>query len=312
MVDSKNNKPIYDSAFVDKIFVDIDEPSEWEKVKLINKNLIENNILHTIVFSGKGFHIYIFVNEVDGGVAGWVKKEAIVRWVDENLVKKYDLKVDRVVIGDLARITRIPNTFNFKRGRFCVPLTSKQMNMSYEEICNFAKKQNFEWEFFGRNLVSLNVNNVKREIREFDRNVNLDELENKYKNWLNVITSKIEWPPFLQKIIEKHKKYWDRAEGWRDRFLIIVWLKENGVSYEECILILKNILTREEFVHCVFEEQQPYHIYKRDLTKDPYFFPTIQQLKNYYDLTEEDINFLLSHPLYLSEEDLDKLEKEMG
>jgi len=296
IIDKEKSKPNYDSAEVDKIFIDVDEPSEWEKIKYYHQLLKEQNILHTIVFSGKGFHIYIFAKLSNDNVQGWIKKEAI-----RNFVFKYfnDLKYDRVVIGDLARITRVPNTFNFKRKRWCVPLTSKQLSMSYDEVSEFAKSQNYEWEFFGKKRIVLDVKDVERGIRRFSE---VDE-----NNLRKIILTEPVLPPFLRKIVERKKLYWNRETGWKERFFLILWLKEIGFTFNECLAYLKNVLTPAEFAHCVYEEKQPQYIYQKEFTNDPYHFPNLEVLRQYFDISKEDEEFFQKYKLYLDEEDLVKI-----
>ncbi|MEM5866354.1 MAG: hypothetical protein QXG39_00340 [Candidatus Aenigmatarchaeota archaeon] len=295
VVDRERNKPFYDSAVVDKIFIDVDEPSELPNLLNIHQWLCKKELLHTIIFSGKGFHLYIILKELDEGLSGWIKKEAIRRWVLDNI---QNLKFDEVVLGDLARITRIPNTFNFRRGRFCIPLTSEHLEKSYEEICEIARKQNFKYEFFGKKKVSLNVKEVKSTWENLEKNFKFEERG-------QVILTPIDFPPFIKKIIEKKKKFWDKSMGWKERYIIILWLKENGYTFKECVEYLKTILTKEEFIHCVYDEKQPQYIYSKEFTKNPYHFPTIPCLLRYgFQLTEEDFKFFEENRLYLRMEDL--------
>jgi hypothetical protein len=293
-IDSEKNQPIYDSAEIDKIFVDVDEPSEWEAIKHYHNLLTEQNILHTLVFSGKGFHIYVFCKLSDEDVQGWVKKEAIRNFITSTFKK---LKYDEVVVGDLARITRIPNTFNFRRKRWCIPLSSKFLELSYDEICKKAEKQNLEWDFFGKKKIVLKVEEIKNEVKKFNE-VDIEDVK-------KILITEPIFPPFLKKIIDKKKYFWDRSGGWKERYLIILWLKEIGFTFKECVAYLKSILTKPEFVHCVFEEKQPQYLYSKEFTKNPYHFPKIEKLKEYgFKIEKEDEEFFKTHKIYLEEEDL--------
>jgi hypothetical protein len=300
-IDGERQQPIYESAEVDKIFLDVDDVSEWEAVKHYHNLLEAQNILHTLIFSGKGFHIYVFCKLSNDDVEGWIKKESMRDWVTSTFKK---LKYDEVVVGDLARITRVPNTFNFRRRRWCIPLTSKHLNLSYEEVRELAKNQNKDWEFFGRKLVKLDVRDVKREINKFSIE-NEEEIK-------KVLIIQPTFPPFLKKIVERKKYFWDKSCGWKERYLIILWLKEIGYTFKECVAYLKSILTKPEFIHCVYEEKQPQYLYGKEFTKNPYHFPSIERLlEEGFKLEKEDYEFFKTHKIYLSEEDLEKVEENM-
>lgn len=302
-VDKEKNKPDYNSALVDKIFLDIDESNEWDNLRKFHDRLKERNIQHTVMFSGRGFHIYIFCKVVNGNAEGWVKSQAIKQWVQDNVK---DLKYDNVVVGDLARITRIPNTFNFKGRRFCIPLTEEMIRKTYEEISEIARRQNFNYQFYGDTKIELKVENVTISSVEKDYEKMLSEETTEETD----IVLEVEFPPFLKKILAQKKETWGKESGWKDRALVIIWLKEQGFSLRQTIQFLKLHFTVSEYRHSVLEEKQPFYIFKRDLTHNPFHFPNIKKLlDDGYKLSKEDLEFFKSNRLYLSEEEFKNLIK---
>ena len=52
--------------------------------------------------------------------------------------------------------------------------------------------------------------------------------------------------------------------GWRERFIVIMYFKENGFTIQEVYNILKDNLTEDKFRHCVNEERQLQYLFERD------------------------------------------------
>jgi len=295
-------RPVYDSAVIDKVFVDIDKENEYDKLLDIHEYLTKKDIKHTIFFSGRGFHLYVFTKILDIP-EGWVKKQALVNYIESELGEKFGLQVDKVCVGDLARLTRIPNTFNFKRRRFCIPLDDKLLYSGYNYIRQCALKQKFDYNIWGakeidlmkwvKDVEMLNTSNI------LTKSDYIQQTYSVIKEGCEEFDFLPDFPPFLDKIISRKKESWNKELGWRERALIIIWLKEHTFTLQQTIAFLRKILTKEEFIHCVMEERQPYYIYRRDKTPNPYHFPNMQTLMNNgFDLTEEDINFFRRYKLY--------------
>ena len=57
--------PVEDSVIIDRIFLDFDAHEDnldmaWRDVKVVMEMVIENDYLHTLFFSGRGFHLFLF------------------------------------------------------------------------------------------------------------------------------------------------------------------------------------------------------------------------------------------------------------
>lgn len=261
-----NNKTLdFNSAFIDKVFLDLDSEKSWEETKTLHEHLMKEDLLHKIHFSGRGLHTFVIcqIDELKN------KKDAIYSYQDY-ITKKLNLTPDRQCFGDIARICRIPNTFNFKRKRFCIPLTEGDLKLSYDEVKEKAKRQQFKAQVFGSKLLDL---------KKFDKPISRYNIQMEFPEFESVDTgTDIEFPPCLKMIIAKHKKaYVDGAGNWEDRRLIICWIRDNGRSLNDCVNILKSLLSPEEFRHCMSEENhQPRYLYRRrDL-----FFPNCSTIEN--------------------------------
>jgi hypothetical protein len=279
-------KPDYGSAIIDKIFFDFDGDESFENVKSLHEKLKSLDLLHTIFFSGGGFHTYVFV-KLDNSLSPDKKSLAIIK-IAKKLAKGYD----EVCTGDLARLARLPNTFNFKRKRFCIPVSEEDLNKGLDFIKAKAKQQQPNFYFYGNKILNLNnlVNNYNEEQKisyinssQTIHNINIFEL-----------------PPFLIKILEEHKKGWVKSTGWRDRYLIILWLRELGFNKLDVKSFLAKNLTPDEYNHAVFEEKQVDYIFSdhRQFGEKAYIFPSPEVLRNWgYNLTQKDIDMVNS--LYL-------------
>lgn len=290
----ENGKINYDSGVINKLFFDLDENDCFEDAKRLHEYLSKKNIFHSIFMSGRGMHIIIYTTT---NVKN--KKDAVFN-SQNYFIKKLDLNVDKQVLGDLARLRRVPNTFNLKAKRFCVPITGEElMNLNSEEIYNLAKCQRFFNSVIGGKLFNLEHFDTKIKTRNGNDSLkyNIESISLKISNEINLlngITRNIEMPEFLFNLLKSRKWHWNKENGWRVRALIILWLRDKGLNIFECEEILKKFLTAEEFYHCKNVERQIEYLYKRDISSpNPMVFPTVNWLlANGFELTENDVKMV--------------------
>jgi len=142
----------YNSAIIDKLFFDFDKQYSdcfYEEMLRLHSYCEDRNISHSVIFSGEGFHIYILT-----GNNNLTNKKNTVYNAQTDLIKKLNLHIDTHVVGDISRLTRIPNTFNLK-GRFCIPLKHKQIHFPYSDILKLAQKQGNCIEVIGNKLLDI-------------------------------------------------------------------------------------------------------------------------------------------------------------
>jgi len=262
-------------SVIDVIWTDFDGLDKYDDMIRLHKYLSNNNLKHSITFSGLGWHIYTVTEEFkdDVQVMANTLRSALL-W----FAKTLNLKTDEQV-RDISRISRLPGSFNHKpdRQRFCVPLHLDEIETGPKHHTKLAQEtQRFYFEFYGEKKLDL----------EQFYNPN----DNKERETKTVID--FEMPPLINKILNNKKDKWEKEVGWGDRFITIVVLKCLGNSKEKVKEILKNNLSARELNHAIRTEKQVDYIYKRDGTSRELFIPGSKNLiSRGYELTDKDREF---------------------
>jgi len=256
------NNVNFDKPIIDKIFFDLDGKSAKDDLyQILDKT---ENYKKFIVFSGGGFHLYLLTK--DRVFRNPNTAKSTILYYQEEFTKDFDLKsLDRHVFGDIRRITRIPNTYNLKRKKFCIPILEKEIELA-EELSQQQRGEKLSRFIEGKKLLKLKEisEDFYFECKTFTED--LDLYEHDYKGEIELKNV----PPCIEKLLEKKKL------GWQERTVLILFLKENAYFINETLSILKKYLTPKKFYHCVREEKQPFYLYKRE----DMFFPTKQTLEN--------------------------------
>jgi len=139
--------PIESSVIIDRMFLDFDAHEDeldkaWRDVKQVMELVILRDYIHTLFFSGRGFHLFIFGKRT----SGMRNVQTLFREIKEYLISKVgkDITLDDRV-GQTTRLRRVPNTVNMSssdgRGnaRYCIPLNTNDLSLSIEEIIELAK-----------------------------------------------------------------------------------------------------------------------------------------------------------------------------
>lgn len=250
---------IGENAIIDKIFLDFDYDSDlkfFDNVKKVIKFLNKLNLYYYIRFSGRGFHIFIKLKDIQ------LKnpKHAIRAWVKE-MHQKTNTESDNAVIGDVRRVCRILGSMNMKTHHYCIPLDyTFLLSNTYHSICNKAKEINDD-------ISDIHHKGVLLDLSEYDNKEEvIYQIDINTKN-INVNT---EHPPCIQKMMR------DKELGYFERGQLIVYLRDDGYSLDEIIIILKNILSDSKYYHCTQEEGQPFYLYNRE----DMIFPSCKTLKD--------------------------------
>ena len=106
--------PVEDSVIIDRIFLDFDAHEDnldmaWRDVKVVMEMVIDNDYLHTLFFSGRGFHLFLFGKTT--------KNMRNVQTFFREVKQLLDLKVGKnnsldERVGQKTRLRRVPNTVN--------------------------------------------------------------------------------------------------------------------------------------------------------------------------------------------------------
>jgi hypothetical protein len=108
-----------------------------------------NNLAHIIIFSGRGFHIYVLV-EVDP-----INTILDVMYFQNRMIAELNIDLDHTILGNASHLIRIPGTFNPKRNRWCISLREQELN-DFEAIKRLAENQR-------TTIYKLKGNNLKLE-----------------------------------------------------------------------------------------------------------------------------------------------------
>jgi len=232
---------------VDKVFFDFDGSDSLKHALEFAKECLNKEYKFIPFFSGGGFHIYVFTNE------HWLQNAKVA-------LSRFQTQfngMDRTSVGDIARVATIPNTYNTRRGKFCIPISLDHMIQGYEYVANMATNQIFTPYIYGNSLVDLTGYDCPAE----DVIIKFDEPKIDVRNVDSL-------PPCINDILSNAKK------GFRGRFLIITYLKDMGYVRSQIEDLLREFCTGKEADHCIIKERQLDYLYWKDI-----MFPTCEQLK---------------------------------
>lgn len=269
---------------IDKLFFDLDNPKTcWEATKRMHKVLCEQDIRHVVLLSGGGYHIYVFSK-----ICSLMNKKNAIANAQHEIAKMCGVTigepkitdVDRHVIGDVARIARIPNTWNVSRRRFCVYLSDIDFDKTDEEIKLEAKQQRTKRQIFGTKLFDIKAFDCEPTMNSLEYMVMEGEMiEIKEDNHLIGVL-----PPFVRVMVLTHQ------DGHRDRFLTILACREAGIPLHICKSLCKKYWSQEKFYHALTGHglDQFDYIYRRE----GQIFPNWETLvREGYKITKDDIEF---------------------
>lgn len=238
--------PNYDTAVIDRIFMDFDEPNSYEKMLRAHHKLLKEHIMHYVIFSGGGYHIYaltLIENIIN-------KKPALKR-----CALKISEEQDMQVTGDLARISRIPFTFHMENRVWCTPLTEKEIMKGDKYIREMAKDLNLcpkKPEYFGNKKIKLSNYDYPAEMNEFVNSIETIELKMDF----NLNDIEMEYlPPCIQIPMLKE------IPGYEERKLYFMYIKSCGLKVNDAISLVKDTWCEKKKDHSFREERQPYKIW---------------------------------------------------
>ncbi len=139
------------SVILDRVFLDFDAHDDsindaWRDLKIIMALVYEKDYEHTLFFSGRGFHLFLF-----GELAKDMRSiqfffRDIKQYLIEHVGKNITLD-DRV--GQITRLRRVPNTVNMSSSDengnpyFCIPLLKEDLEGEIGNILTLAKRPRY-------------------------------------------------------------------------------------------------------------------------------------------------------------------------
>jgi len=282
--------PKYDSAIIDRVYVDCDnkiiigkdennkaiyEPVEengYRPLMKIHDWCVKKGYIHAPYLTGNGYNIYI-ATKPNFMIRN---KKSCLHNAQSWLCKdELNIVVDTQIFGDIARISRIPFTWNFKAGRICIPLTPSIIDKGDEFIKTIAqdkhkvKQLQKECNFYGSEFWDISQFDMPefkyRDPLPIEQDIDPEVIKNMSADLADGAPDCVKLAlsnPFL---------------GWELRKDVIVGLRDNGYLLEETIVILKKHLSPKKFRHCMSPQdgRQPFYLYGRENM----MFPTWESMR---------------------------------
>lgn len=238
---------VYQSAYIDKVYYDIDPKDYPTTEDLLNmaQSVVDYMKTQKIVvdLSGRGFHIYQ-IAELDPQP---VNKAQYVRAIQDDVIEHTKLVLDPVCHGRLDTLCRVIGTRNIKSRLFCRSLTRKELELTYKEIQDLAKTQSNEIHYIGHNPLKYNQTlDIEGQYTNFN-------LENDGVSYITATDLRKalhecgiiadELPPCVIAIMSA------KTHSYEERFLLINYLKYAGLSIDDTRKILSLVLDSSLYYH---------------------------------------------------------------
>lgn len=143
---------------IDLIFFDLDSERSQENLQKMYEYCVKENLRCMLLFSTGGFWMYIYTIPqilTNPKIALANAQIAIADKLGMTIGNSKEADIDGSSIGDISRITRAINCKDLERDRYCIVLRNTEIYWPYEKICELAKKQRFEYYYYGENLLDL-------------------------------------------------------------------------------------------------------------------------------------------------------------
>jgi len=157
---------IESSVILDRVFLDFDAHDNnlkqaWRDVKMVMELVYKRDYEHTLFFSGRGFHLFLF-----GSIAKDMRSIRIFfKEIKNYLISKVGKMItldDRV--GQTTRLRRVPNTVNMSSANnegnpyYCIPLLKTDLSLDLNEILALAQRpRHIPFQKEGKNKVTFPV-----------------------------------------------------------------------------------------------------------------------------------------------------------
>tara|TARA_B100001113_G_scaffold322693_1_gene293281 strand:+ start:4706 stop:5683 length:978 start_codon:yes stop_codon:yes gene_type:complete len=150
------------TVILDRMFLDFDGHDNdlelaWRDVQMVMQRVIQNDWKHTLFFSGRGFHLFLFGERTDNIRNIQIFFREFKSILDANFSGRNTLD-ERV--GQTTRLRRVPNTVNMSSADangnpyYCIPLTKKDLSFDLESILSLAQEpRHLPFQMGGNNLV---------------------------------------------------------------------------------------------------------------------------------------------------------------
>jgi hypothetical protein len=250
---------IPENARIDKIFLDFDPEDGVDilaEVQRVVGVLYDMGLSYSVYFSGRGFHVYVYTKPV---IAGELNSafDAIRNFVYFLMEKASEdgepINYDRSVVGDIMRVSRLPNTMNLKTKMYCIPIKHSEVyESSLSDISQMAKTQR---------KIKNKVEGKLVDLKEYDEAVKKHSLRGIIEDFDD---EDVEFDVNIENLPLCVKTLLERGDpGYNERYLIIVAMRDLAYPLSATVSTMKKYLNKTEFEHSLLTERQPQYLYSR-------------------------------------------------
>lgn len=168
-----NMKYNYEDVCLDKVYFDLDDPvTRYSDMLLLHEYYEKAGIIHFIMMSGFGYHVYAWIND-----RLLKNKKATLFNYHLYVEEKLEINLCPSCRGNLAKISRYPNTLNIKENKFCIPLTHEWVDTyEHHEVLEIASKQQKVSGFIGTQYMDISDHDKPVDVRRLiSVNTKLDD-----------------------------------------------------------------------------------------------------------------------------------------
>ena len=244
----------YQTAIIDKVYMDVDDHDDdgkyidaaEETLKLIEP-MERNEELFSINFSGRGTHVYAYVEPT------FLKNPAYAVMNYRNmLVKASGAVVDMAIMNEerlFARETRLLNTINMKSGLYCIPLEIEDLEKGMDWIKSLARqKRPLTKDFlYGKYPVHLQSYDGER-IEEKMKKIGMADLNALFVPDGQLGAMDLQHEVDMLKDIPCMAAFLaDENLGYQKRTMLLQKLKYDGLTAQEGDAILRSFLSATKY-----------------------------------------------------------------
>lgn len=213
---------------VDKVWFDFDSPQSYNNAKKMKDYCIEKNLKHMIVFSGGGFHFYIFAkSDITKPQKELLDRthRYLAQQLNMTIGQPETEDIDCHIIGDIARIVTLPGTYNIRRKRWARSIPDSIFSLGLEAIHNYCRPNGgpdgkFRLFIYGENLFDFSEIKYKR------LDIEMTNIKIEYEIKIDdERLQKICPPCIISMLVEKG--------CFKSRYFSSFYLKELGFSSEQ-------------------------------------------------------------------------------
>ncbi len=242
----------YQSAIVDKLFVDLDGARKtgeakkplraYEDAQVLHEWACGENYKHIPFFSGNCYQVYFFLEEN-------LKNPPIaIKNFLAHLGRSLHILIDPKIRGNMAQLVRYPDTWNPKGRRFCIS-PPNFAELSHEEIVRLARKQQGKIHIYGYRLLDLSP---------WDKDMPLPSEYCEPVKWTPELSAKmdkvvtnlgqLDIPLCIKRLMTFPEL------GYEGRWIVITYFCEMGMPRAATHKIMESFLSAKKFRHCTQEE----------------------------------------------------------